>query len=614
MPHIAIVCSRRSRLTAELETAWKSEVREEFHSYCKCFCVDSWNKTGEKQRLLDWLRDEAGLVVETQGTAVPRYWEVAQQMVESWVQQLSRDRQSASQYKWRTLEQFQADLMAAITQVVHKSPGDREKLAVAVRDGGFELTTRRVERTLGFLTRSGWVYWDPQLFGGRIIVDQQWALDGLYTVLERPNLQRGSRPEVYRELLKSRGRFTQSDLHNWVWRGDFQSDEQKLLISFMERCGLCFRIRDAASAWREEDLYVSFEHLPMAKELQLQEEFDACLPDLNLHERTIKSSFLHKYDWQMFLADAGNSYGPDAVYAEDALFFHTKNDQVVLITCVINQTTGFGGTITVQVVGHNADELLNELGDELKNRFPDGHVPGRRRSIPPEAAKEVLPRESVFISYAWNTAAEPEINYEEPVEAIEQFLRRHNFEFEVSDPQDNEHPPVANASGVLIRDRKSVKRHGSLIEFMQRGARSTKVIVVHSKRYWESVNCMFELHTLLRELENNVNRAMAETVITVEHASSDIQNITTLNKYLDFWREFQQNPGYLPTRMAKVGWDHAATADHARSTIRTFGEFISDINELNLRWADGADSVLEHIRQRLSLPGRSATAAKDHHD
>ncbi|MFN9041241.1 MAG: hypothetical protein ACK5YO_33430, partial [Planctomyces sp.] len=96
---------------------------------------------------------------------MPRYWEVAQQMVESWVQQLSRDRQSASQYKWRTLEQFQADLMAAITQVVHKSPGDREKLAVAVRDGGFELTTRRVERTLGFLTRSGWVYWDPQLFG-----------------------------------------------------------------------------------------------------------------------------------------------------------------------------------------------------------------------------------------------------------------------------------------------------------------------------------------------------------------------------------------------------------------------------------------------------------------
>jgi hypothetical protein len=41
-------------------------------------------------------------------------------------------------------------------------------------------------------------------------------------------------------------------------------------LSFMEKCGLCFKLRRGPEAWRLEDVFVSFEHLPMSKELQLQ--------------------------------------------------------------------------------------------------------------------------------------------------------------------------------------------------------------------------------------------------------------------------------------------------------------------------------------------------------
>lgn len=220
----------------------------------------------------------------------------------------------------------------------------------------------------------------------------------------------------------------------------------------------------------------------------------------------------------------------------------------------------------------------------------------------------------MFISYAWNTQDEPAVNYEEPVDAIEKYLIRHNFEFQMSDGDEVGTAPSAASAGVLIRDRKSVTGHGRLIDFMRRAAKSSKVIVVHSKRYWQSVNCMFELFTLLQELEKNTNKSIDTTVIPVEHHTSGIQDITTLEKYLKFWNDFRTQKGPLPTRMARAGWNHDATADHARSTIRIFGDFISDINELNLQWRDGEQKVLEHIRQRLSLPARPAAAAEEIHD
>ena len=446
MPRIAIVCSCHSKPTPELERQWKSAVRPEYHELCKCFYVDSLEKTGQKSTLLDWLADEAGLVIATQGTAVPKYWEIAQQMVESWVVRMSHDAAFDRDFRSLSSEQFCDHLQQHIDAEIDRLPEYYPKLGSALKAQEFELTPNRIRRTLNFLTRSGWVYWDAELFQGRVIVGQQWALDGLYTVLER---RIGT--TVFRNLCSSAGRFTQSDLKKWVWGEQFSGDEQNLLISFMVRCGLCFRIHESEHSWRGEDVYVSFEHLPTSRELGLQRQFDVSLPDLNLSEDTLRLNFLHKYDWQLFLIDAGTQYGPDAAYAEDGILFRTTKNQVVLVTCEIDRKKGFGGSLVVQVAGEDAADLLQELVSELQKRFPDGHVPGRKRSEPPQAVTKPMARPSVFISYAWNSADEPGIDYEAPVDMIEALLISHNFEIEVSRSDDGALRD-STQPGTILRD------------------------------------------------------------------------------------------------------------------------------------------------------------------
>lgn len=595
-PKIAIVCSRHAKPTAELDAQWRSQLRPEFHDVCKCFYIDSWDQIGQKQDLLDWLQDEVGGVVATQGTAVPKYWEIAQEMVESWVQRIEREPEFARQFNSVSTDKFQKHLDRKIAAVIRRDPTKYQQLMIACQSGEFELTPNRVRRTLNFLTRSGWLYWDTELFQGRVIVGQQWALDGLYTVLER---RKGT--EIYDNLRKSDGRFTQSDLNDWVWRSRFSTVEQKLLISFMERCGLCFRIRESQYAWREEDLYVSFEHLPSARELDLQNELEYRRTDCDIHDASLKRDFLHKYDWQLFLIDAGKQYGPNAAYAEDGILFRTDKDQSVLITCRVRKKEGFGGSIQVQVVGENSADLLNELVAELNQRFPEGHVPGRQRSIPPETVKQVKERPSVFISYAWNSAQNPDIQYEAPADAIEALLLSHNFEIEVSRSADTG-DLRQNRSGILRRDKKSIGRGESLIEFMKRGAKSTKVILVHSDRYWQSINCLFELYELRSELVRSDDKSFAKTVIPIELPQSRIRESSVHDNYLDYWDRFLSEKKSLPTRMNKVGWNPKVAVTHAKSVIMEYGQELSDAGDLNLKWSEPSDKVLEVIRQRLELP------------
>jgi GTPase SAR1 family protein len=596
-PRIAIVCSRHAKPTAELDTQWRSQVRSEFHDACKCFYIDSWDQIGQKQDLLDWLQDEVGGVIATQGTAVPKYWEIAQEMVESWVQRIEREPEFARQFNSLTTEEFRQQLDRQIVDVIRRDSIRFQQLASACQSGEFELTPNRVRRTLNFLTRSGWLYWDTELFEGRVIVGQQWALDGLYTVLER---RKGT--EIFDKLRNSDGRFTQSDLNEWVWGSRFTTDEQKLLISFMERCGLCFRIRESQYAWREEDLYVSFEHLPIAKELHLQNELEYSRTDFDIHDDSLKRDFLHKYDWQLFLIDAGKQYGPNAAYAEDAILFRTEKDQAVLITCSIRRKEGFGGKIMVQVVGEDSADLLKELVAELNQRFPDAHVPGRQRSVPPETVKQVKERPSVFISYAWNSAQNPDTQYEAPADAIEALLLSHNFEIEVSRAADTGDPRQSH-SGILRRDKKSISRGESLIEFMKRGARSTKVFLIHSDRYWQSINCLFELYELQFECFRNNRKSFAETVIPIEHPTSKIRDGKQLQSYVDFWKPEKTS---VPSRMTSVGWwPEDVACEHAKVLIRNFGKELSDAGDLNLKWSEPPDKVLEVIRQRLELPAHA---------
>lgn len=598
-PKIAVVCSNHDQSTEALQQRWQQALRENFDSDSRLFFIDSLQQTGDRQELTDWLQDEVGQVIQTQGTAVPMYWELAQEMVEEWVGKLATDATFAATHNSLPTAEFAQQLQQYVDHRLQQDPDPRyEQLRQAINGQQFELTEDRIRRTLNFLTRSGWVYWNPQLFESRVIIGQQWALDGLYTILERPGLTKETRrpsPEIFRNLRLANGRFTRSDLGQWVWDDvPYSPDEQLLLISFMNQCGLCFRLRSAEHAWREEDIYISIEHLPAAKELCLQDELsgmDVCTEKLDV-------PFLHKFDWHGYLADAGRKYGTDATYAADAVYLQTEDRQHILISCFI-RPAGVGGVIRIETAGPKAEELLSELLTEFRTRFPSVHRPGQERSMLPEVPAKARVRREVFVSYSWNSASEPDIDYEAPVEAIERFFRKQNFEIRRSHPDDRND----SADWELVRDKEAMKQGDDITEFMKNGAKMPHVILVHSDRYWKSPNCMFELFWLNEELRDNEDKGFQKVVILVEHPSSRITDAAGVEEYKTWWENYT---GPLPARLR---WRLDELKAHATSQILSYGPRISGMVDSNLRWKDGESVVLEGVRQRLALQ-----AAENHED
>jgi len=114
-----------------------------------------------------------GQVVESQGVAVPSYWEIAQKMVESWFPKKVAAGDAAQltpKYKEMKADAFGEELRKAISgEIARDVDGRWAKLSAACARGEFELTTDRIQRVLGFLTHGGWVYWDPDLFEQRVI-------------------------------------------------------------------------------------------------------------------------------------------------------------------------------------------------------------------------------------------------------------------------------------------------------------------------------------------------------------------------------------------------------------------------------------------------------------
>ncbi len=574
-PRIAIVCSHRSKQTPELEKQWRGQVREEFHEECKCFYIDSKHGLGELEDLKGWLGDEVGGVIHTQGVAVPTYWEIAQDMVAGWVERMDKDKDFATAHNQMHPDRFKEALWEAVATATRNDKAGRYiRLKDAIGSGNFDLTPDRLTRTLSFLTHSGWLYWNERLFEGRVIIGQKWALDGIYAILDR----RQDAP-IFRALAGRDGRFTLSQLGEWVWtRAGYSTTEQELLLSFIQKCGLCFKLRERAETWREEDVYVSFEHLPIEKELRLQRKFYNRLPDLNIAEKTLECPQMHKLHWQAFLTDAGSHYGKDAEYTADSFYLENAEGGRVLVLRYPKKN-GLGGEITIRVGGPKASERLGLVKTQVEGFFPS------------EAAKPVSdPQQNlgaregkvpVAISYAWNppgkegdTGIPP--GYEVPVDAIENFLKD---------------KPV-----IFVRDRSATQFGTDLKKFMEFLGRQDHMIMVHSDKYWKSQFCIFEIFTLDDGLRHRLKTLM-QVLIPVEHLNSGITNEGGLKQLLAFWSAFSEHD-----KNTLLEWDTEKLKINAQFILHRFSADLARLKDLNLKWSDGPDKVLRTIAERLNFP------------
>lgn len=575
-PRIAIVCSHHDRKTPALEKQWQDQVTARYHSL-RCFYIDSASGTGQIDDLKEWLGGAVGQVVGSQGVAVPSYWEIAQNMVESWFPKKTAAGDAAQltpKYKEMKADVFGEELSRAIAgEIAGDVDGRWGKLSAASARGEFELTTDRIQRVLGFLTHGGWVYWDPDLFEQRVIIGQQWALQGIYTVLDRR-----TENSVYDDLKSSRGQFTRKQLDEWGWKNRYSPDEQKLLLTFMQSVGVCFELVSGSESRWGEPVYRTFEHLPPAKELDLTGRFAPCADQAE--RQSIECSRLHKGHWQAMLKELGERFGTDAEYASDGFLVTNKEGQTILLT-VAMEKTGLGGHIDVQVAGPKAGERVKAMevlvrrflpADDIAPKPPEDTSPGGGAG---EAARLL----QVFVSYTWEPQPEPGAipkGYEVPVDCICKAL--------------------STESVKVWRDKDDVKSGDSITAFMQLAKTTDKVLVIHSDKYWRSPFCMYEFWQTVGSLvERHVT--VKDLLVLVEHIGSGFTDDATVQQYVNYWQGVQTMPGMLRS-VTSFPQFKAGVLDAFENQIPK----IAALKDRNLMWDDAKEAeIIAWVKERIGL-------------
>lgn len=121
---------------------------------------------------------------------------------------------------------------------------------------------------LEYLHDMGLIYYHEAL-EGKIILDLDWALEAIYKPLDREQ-------DYYDEFIDDKGRIRVRRIFEIF--GSTYSDQVKwLFLSFMERCGLCFKrsTTDEYSLDRSKrDVYIFPEFLPSAQPEAIKREFE----------------------------------------------------------------------------------------------------------------------------------------------------------------------------------------------------------------------------------------------------------------------------------------------------------------------------------------------------
>ena len=124
----------------------------------------------------------------------------------------------------------QADMALPCEQRQHRLLTMSEFEAICSEAGGVSSPAL----LLDYLDANGCVIYRPGMIRDSIVLDQSWALNAIYTVFDRKR--------VFGLVKSQDGRVSLADLARHVWQAH-SDDEQKLLLSLMRACGMCFAHR-----------------------------------------------------------------------------------------------------------------------------------------------------------------------------------------------------------------------------------------------------------------------------------------------------------------------------------------------------------------------------------
>lgn len=437
---------------------------------------------------------------------------------------------------------------------------------------------------LEYLHRSGQVFWKKGVFGDQVVLDQAWALDGMYAVLHRDH--------ALPIIRQAHGRFSPQLLAALVWQSRTE-EERKLFLSMMEKCQTCFQIA--------EDSYVAPALLPLENAVAGQIagiwQGAEAQAEVKLHY-----AFLHEGVLRALLCGIGSRAGVQAVYWRYGVcFYDQKAAGVVRIRSALPDPSGQGGGwMSVETTGPNAAALAREVvgsierinigqkpevkwmnGEPSETRRMSGDDNGHQEPFAhltpgpvPRAADAPIP---VYVSYAWGGESE---------QFVDALQARLDAERRIE----------------LRRDKRQLRPGDWISTFMAEIGRADQVVVVLSAKYLQSHYCMQELLHLWRSSLGEKTAFMARIVVRVLQDAALTDQVSLL-QHAKYWQQERQR---LET--ATDGLDPLSWGDSTRHRLLAIREFQTHVVDM-LAWmtdvvmprgAEGLDAVLERLQTRPS--------------
>jgi internalin A len=435
------------------------------------------------------------------------------------------------------------------------------------------------EQLLVYLNAIGLVFYREGMFEDKIVLDQAWALDAIYTIFTRGTCAI--------PLKAMGGRFTAKVLSVLAWP-DKSADEQALLLSMMRSCGIAFPL-DTKWSPTEHTEWLAPALLPAQDTMAALIERDWEVGgDVSSH--TFDYDFMHDGLIRTLMAEVGRQAGYAGTYWDKGfIVYETKTRSRLKVEA--ERGENWSGSLKVQTRGQSASKLLLRAQKLVENSEQlSGLAHGRRKAgasttrLKPSQTEtksdfpdaddhgsnavqfgfEKRNGPTLALTYARKNKAYPDI--EAPVDTIEL---------------------AAKARGVnILRDKNNLGIGDRISVFARELATAETAIIVLSHKYMTAgEHCMQELFRIHRRLLSDPKRLAKECKIWALPCAP-IHDRDYRKQIADHWSKVARldtsSPQYGRQIHDKAGtnpaWNPSSFANEIADILAAIDDVIRDVS------------------------------------
>lgn len=368
---------------------------------------------------------------------------------------------------------------------------------------------------LRYLHDTGTLFYQEGLFDNQIILDQNWALNAIYSLLDRD--------KSHDFITTQGGKFSLGQLSQSVWQA-YSEGEQKLFLSMMKQCGICFYYAGKRFFEDENTLYLAPELLPNKNDKTLLPATANRWQGEPQIRMLWRYPFFHSGIMPQVISRFGESAGAIPTYWRGGMCFSELNSGTDVLMEAVAEPEGYAGTLTVECYGHNVDTTATTIRDTIEQlhrqlAYTDISLDISRPldDMKDDSTLDIGRIEQrIGVSYAWGPEDDKKHEGNKKVAALCAQLQEKGYR--------------------VIRDRDELQTGDSLSEFMRHLAHSDQLYIFLSPAYIRSRNCMYEFLVAWQSHRDDPS-AFLEKVKVFTFKDTNIYNEDARDDYVDYWIE-----------------------------------------------------------------------------